>query len=584
MSTHGVMGKRYHLKGIFFHVLKKIELKWFLIGLCVFVVGYLTLMPLIFLLWESFQTPSTSDQVAQFTFNNYLQAYSGYETFLLLRNSIGFAAGSAIFAFLIGTALAWMNERTNTPFKNLFFALSVIPLIIPGILFTVTWIFLASPKIGMINLFLQSLFNTKYVFFDIYTIWGMIWVDGLHYSSMAFLMMTSAFRSMDPSLEESAMMSGASIGQVVWRITIQLSWPAIFATLLILFVRAIESFEVPALLGLPVGIQVFTSSIYRAIHEYPSNIGLASAYGVSLLVITSLGVYFQSRLSGKGSKYSTVKGKGFRPRVMDLGGWRYVTAAIFSLYFLMIVILPFSVLLWSSLQKFYGVPTLQSLHNLTLDAYRFIWTYPDLGSAVCHSFILAVSCATFVMMLTAVICWVVVKTKIPGRWLIDNLASLPLVFPGMVLGLAMMVFYLHFNIGIYGTLWIMLLAFITRFLPYGLRYNTTSMLQIHQELEESAAMSGASWWIIFRKVIFPLLKPGLLAGWIYILIVSVRELSTSILLSSPDNEVVSVLIWELWENGQYIELSALGVMLIVSLFVLVMIAQWISKRFGVKEA
>jgi iron(III) transport system permease protein len=167
--------------------------------------------------------------------------------------------------------------------------------------------------------------------------------------------------------------------------------------------------------------------------------------------------------------------------------------------------------------------------------------------------------------------------------MIDNLASLPIVFPGMVLGLAIMVFYLNVDIGIYGTLWIMLLAFITRFLPYGMRYNTTAMLQIHQELEESAGMSGASWITTFRKIIFPLLKPGLMAGWIYILIVSVRELSTSILLSSPDNEVVSVLIWELWENGQYVELSALGVILILSLFVLVMLAQQVSKRFGVKE-
>jgi iron(III) transport system permease protein len=397
-------------------------------------------------------------------------------------------------------------------------------------------------------------------------------------------MMSAAFRSMDPSLEESALMSGANIFQILWRITIQLTWPIIFATILILFVRSIESFEVPALLGLPVGIEVFTSAIYRAIHEYPSNIGLASAYGVSLLIITSVGVYLQSRISSQESKYATVTGKGFRPRVIDLGHWRYLTAGLFIFYFLMIVVLPFTVLLWSSLQKFYGVPSLKSLENLSFDAYQFILTYPDLGNAVWHSVLLAVSCATIVMLITAVICWVVIKTKVPGRWAIDHLASLPIIFPGMVLGLSIMVFYLHFDIGIYGSLWIMLLAFITRFLPYGLRYNTSSMLQIHKELEESAGMSGASWWTTFWKVILPLLKPGMTAGWIYILIVSVRELSTSILLSSPSNEVISVVIWELWENGQYIELSALGVMLIIGLFVLVMLAQLVSKKFGVKES
>jgi iron(III) transport system permease protein len=563
---------------------RNIDFKWLVIGASVLVVAYLALMPLGFLLWQSFFTPRTASLPAVFTFNNYISAYTDVETLKLLFSSVTFASGTAAFAFLVGTALAWMNERTNTPLKSLFFALSIIPLIIPSILFTVAWILLASPKIGIMNMLLQSWFNTDYVFFNIYSMGGMIWVDGLHYSSMAFLIMTAAFRSMDPSLEESAMMSGASVPQIAWHITLKLTWPAIFATLLILFVRAIESFEVPALLGLPVGIQVFTSSIYQAIHSYPSKIGLASSYAVTLLFITAIGIYFQTKLSSKGGKYSTVTGKGFRPRAMDLGRWRYLTGAIFLVYFSFIVVLPFLVLLWSSLQKFYSVPSMEAVHNLTFDAYRFIVTYPTLISAVGNSLMLAIGSATVVMLLTSVICWLVVKTKLPGRFLLDSMASMPMVFPGLVLGLALMIFYLYFDIGVYGTIWIMFIAYITRFMPYGLRYNTTSMLQIHKELEESAAMSGASWGTTFWRVVLPLLKPGLLAGWIYVVIVSIRELSTSILLYSPGTEVVSVLIWELWENGQYVELSALGVMFIIALFMLVMLAQWLGKKFGVKEA
>jgi iron(III) transport system permease protein len=560
-----------------------IDFKWIIIGISVAVVAYLALMPLGFLLWQSFFTPETASKPAEFTFENYINAYSSIETLKLFFSSVTFATGTSVFAFVVGTTLAWMNERTNTPLKSLFFALSIIPLIIPGILFTVAWILLASPKIGILNLLLQGWFNTDYVFFNIYSMWGMIWVDGLHYSSMAFLVMTAAFRSMDPSLEESAMMSGASVPQIAWHITLKLTWPAICATLLILFVRSIESFEVPALLGLPVGIQVFTSSIYQAIHQYPSKIGLASSYAVTLLFITTIGIYFQSKLSSQGNRYSTVTGKGFRPRAMDLGKWRYVTATIFVLYFALIVILPFLVLVWSSLQKFYSVPSLAALQNLSFDAYRFILDYPTLWSAAGNSVLLAVGCATLVMLLTSVICWIVVKTKLPGRWLLDNLASLPMVFPGLVLGLAIMIFYLNFEIGVYGTMWIMFIAYVTRFMPYGLRYNMTSMLQIHKELEESAAMSGASWGTSFRRIVLPLLKPGLLAGWIYIVIVSIRELSTSILLYSPGTEVISVLIWELWENGQYVELSALGVMFIIALFMLVMVAQMVARRFGVKE-
>src|SRR5215813_10446360 len=344
---------------------RSFEWKWVVIGVCVAFVAYIAIIPLAFLLWQSFFTAQTATKAARFTLENYAQAYGSGDTARLFWNSLQFAAGASLFSFALGTALAWMNERTNTPFKTLFFALSIIPLVIPGILFTVAWILLGSPKIGILNLALQDWLGVEKPLFNVYSLWGMIWVDGLHYSPMAFLLMTAAFRAMDPALEESAAMSGANLAQTVWRITLALSWPAVFATLLILFVRALESFEVPALLGMPAGIFVLTSAIYEAIHRYPSQVGLASAYGVTLLALTSAGVYFQSRLSGAGTRYSTMTGKGFRPRRIDLGGWRYFTAALFVAYFLLIVGLPLFVLVWSSLQKFYTAPSIAGLANLT---------------------------------------------------------------------------------------------------------------------------------------------------------------------------------------------------------------------------
>jgi iron(III) transport system permease protein len=562
----------------------RFDSRWVLIGVPVALVAWLALVPLVFLLWQSFLTPQTAARPAEFTLENYRTAYFSAETFRLFFNSVQFAAGTSVFALCLGTTLAWMNERTNTPFKRLFFALSIIPLVIPGILFTVSWIMLASPKIGILNVWLQWLFNTDMVFFNIYTMTGMVWTDGLHYSPMAFLLMTAAFRSMDPALEESALMSGASVLTVAWKITLKLAWPAALASLLILFVRSLESFEVPALLGLPVGIQVYTSSIYQAIHQYPSQIGLAASYAITLLLITSFGIYMQSRLSYHSSRYSTVTGKGFRPRTIDLGRWRYAAAAFFALYFLVIVFLPFLVLVWSSLQKFYSIPSWAALNRVSLDAYRTVLDYPQFWSTVRNSLFLAITTATLIMLLGAVISWIVVRTKIRGRWLLDNLSSLPLVFPGLVLGLSIMICYLYLDIGVYGTIWIMLIAYATRFLPYGARYASTSMVQIHKELEESAAMSGATWATSFRRIVLPLLKPGLLAGWIYVLIVSIRELSSSILLYSPGTEVVSIMIWELWQNGQYVELSALGVMLIVLLFCLVMVAQLVGRKFGISES
>jgi iron(III) transport system permease protein len=566
------------------HAAPRFDLTWLAIGAPVVLVAWLALVPLGFLLWHSFLTPDTAAAPARFTVDNFRTAYFSAETARLFVNSVQFATGSSCFALVVGTALAWMNERTNTPFKTLFFALAIIPLVIPGILFTVAWMLLASPKIGLINVALQGLTGSKQVFVDIYSMGGMIFVDGLHYSPMAFLLMTAAFRAMDPSLEESAMMSGASVLQVARRITLRLTWPAALGALIILFVRSIESFEVPALLGLPVGIRVYTSSIYQAIHDYPSNVGLASAYAVTLLLVTSLGIYAQSRLTRQGAAFATVTGKGFRPRTIDLGGWRYLTATLFIVYFSVIILLPFLVLVWTSLQKFYSAPSRAALSRISLDSYRAVLAYPNFTDIVWNSLVLALGSAAVVMLVSAVISWIVLRTKIPGRWLLDNIASLPLVFPGLVLGLAIMVCYLTLDIGVYGTLWIMFIAYVTRFLPYGMRYNATSMLQIHKELEESAAMSGATWGMTFRRIVLPLLKPGLLAGFIYVMIVSVRELSSSILLYSPGTEVVSIMIWELWQNGQYVELAALGVMLIVALFVLVVLAQLIGRRFGIAEA
>jgi iron(III) transport system permease protein len=561
----------------------RFDLKWVLIGVPVALVVWLALVPLVFLIWESFLTPQSASAPAQLTLENFRAAYFTADNVRLLGNSLQFAIGAGALSLVVGTSLAWMNERTNTPFKTLFFALAIIPLVIPGILFTVSWIMLASPKIGLVNLVLQKLTDSDVVFVNIYTMAGMIWVDGLHYSPMAFLLMTAAFRSMDPSLEEQAAMSGASVPQIARLITLKLAWPAALGALLILFVRAIESFEVPALLGLPVGIHVYTSSIYQAIHQYPSQIGLAAAYAVMLLLLTSLGIYAQSRLSRQGGRFATVTGKAFRPRTIDLGKWRYFTAAIFILYFVVIVLLPFLVLLWSSTQKFYSAPSWAAFSRMSLDSYRAVLDHPQFADTVWNSVVLAFGCATTIMLVSAVISWIVIRTKVPGRWLLDNLASLPLVFPGLVLGLAIMVCYLTLDIGIYGTLWIMFIAYVTRFMPYGMRYNSASMLQIHKELEESAAMSGASWGRTFRRVLLPLLKPGLLAGFIYVMIVSIRELSSSILLYSPGTEVVSIMIWELWQNGQYVELSALGVMLILALFCLVMLAQVIGRRFGIAE-
>ena len=549
--------------------------KVLIVGVVGVVIAYLALVPLYYLIWGTFFDESGV------TFSGFSRAYGNDRIFELIGNSLWFAVGSAVLSLSVGTSLAYLNVRTDVPFKALFFAASIIPLIIPGILYTIAWILLASPDIGLINTFLEPLFGGAV--FDVFTIWGMIWVEGLHLSPIVFLLMVAAFRSMDPSLEESALMSGATRGTVFRKITVPLVRPAIIASVLIMTVRSLESFEVPALLGLQNGIYVFTSRIYFVLRTYPPDLSAAGALAVGLLVLALVGVALSQVMGRAGKNFQTVTGKGFRPRPMELGRWRPFAGALIILYFVFTVIAPLLVLLYTSMLRFYVAPSWEAVTSMTFDNYRELADMSQAMTALKNSLLLGVGSATLVMAIMAVAAWIVVRSGIPGRQTLDHLAFVPLVIPGLVLGLALSFVYLRSPIPIYGTLFILLIAYVTRYMPYGMRYAVTSMHQISNELEESALVSGASWWQTFRRVLLPLLSPGLVAGWIYILVVSFRELSSSILLYSPGNEVLSILIFEQFENGQFTVLSALGVVMVLTLVVLVAVAYKLGAKVGLRQ-
>ncbi|GAA3041464.1 iron ABC transporter permease [Pseudonocardia yunnanensis] len=561
--------------GLLARVRSLLTLKLLIVAGVAVVIGYLALVPLYYLLYGTFFDANG------FTLGAFARAYTADGIGELISNSLLFAIGAAILSLVVGTALAYLNVRTDVPFKPLFFAASMIPLIIPGILYTISWIFLASPDIGLLNAFLEPLVGPG--FFDIFTIWGMIWVEGLHLSPIVFLLMVAAFRSMDPSLEESALMSGASRWTTFLKITVPLVRPAIVASILVMTVRSLESFEVPALLGLQNGIYVFTSQIYFTLRSYPPDLAGAGALAVGLLVIAVLGVILSNRVGRNSKDYQTVTGKGFRPRPMELGKFRWVAGGLIIVYFVATVLAPLAVLLYTSLLKFYVAPSAEAFRTMTLDNYRELAGLSSAGTALKNSLILGLGSATVVMLFMSVAAWIVVRSKIRFRGLLDQLAFVPLVIPGLVLGLAISFVYLRSPIPIYGTIFILLIAYCTRYMPYGMRYAVTSMHQISAELEESAQVSGASWWQTFRRVLLPLLSPGLVAGFIYILTVSFRELSSSILLYSPGNEVLSILIFEQFENGSFTILAALGVVMVLTLVVLVTVAYKVGAKVGLRQ-
>ncbi len=540
---------------------------------------YLTVVPLAMLLVGSFRV---EDQ-AGLSVANYIEAYSQPRTYRLLLNSFVYGVGSALVAFALGTSLAWIVERTNTPFRQLFYALSLVPLIVPGVLGTIAWIFLLSPKIGWINVALKSLLGLPDAPFDIFTMGGMVWVEGLYLSPLVFLVMSAAFKSMDPSLEESAMMSGASTWATLRRVTLRLLLPAVASALLLMFVRGLESFEIPALVGIPAKVPVLTSEIFLALRNYPPNFGLAGALAIGLMAISATGVLLYHRLTARAESFGTITGKAFRPRVLDLGRWRYATFAYLALYFLVIIGLPFFILLWSSLLPFYRQPSPQALQYLSLENYAFLWSYPRAQLAVRNSFLLALGAATGVSLLTAIIAWITVKTRLPGRGLLDLLAFLPIGVPGLVLGVSLIWLYVTVPLPIYGTLWVLVIAYVTKYLPYGMRTNSGAMVQIHRELEEAGQVSGASWWTTFTRVTLPLLRPGLVAGWIYIFVVSIRELSASVLLATSESTVLALLVFDLFESGKQTAVAALGVLMIAGLILVVAAVYRISGQFGIRS-
>ena len=545
------------------------------------VLIYLAVLPLLMLFIGSFQAEVAPREFV-YTLKNYKAAYASQYTYSTFVNSLIFGSGSAILTFVLGTMLAWLTERTNTPLRKIFVPIAVVPLILPGVLESIAWIFLLSPKFGYLNVALMTLFGLESAPFNVFSLPGMIWVHSVGQVPLAFLLMVAAFKSMDPSLEESAMMSGANTWQTFNRVTFRLLMPTVASVMLILFVRTLESFETPALIGIPARIYVYTSEIYLAFNEYPPDYGRGGALAVGLLLLSAVGVWLYTRATKEGKKFQTVTGKAFRPRQFDLGAWRWVGFGFLSVYFLFVVLLPFLVLFWASFLPFFATPGWDALDKLSLDNYRYLYSFRPFWDAMQNSIILATLTATVAMVLTSLVAWIVYKSRLPGSWILDFLAFVPITIPGIVMGMALILLYVAFPIPIYGTIWVLMIAYVTRYIPYGMRAASGSILQIHSELEEAASASGASWWETFKRVTLPLLRPGLVAGWIYICIVSFREFSTSVLLATGESRVLSILLFTMFEQGQVTVVAAIGMCMIATLFTIVAVFYKLTGKIGIQ--
>ena len=538
----------------------------------------LILPAVIFLVQASLHETNFDGSFGDFTWEYYLTLVTGNQFFNNLINATLYAVGSAVVAISIGVTLAWIVERTNTPFRQWVMITSIVSLGIPSVLYTISFLMLLG-KMGPMNQILMWIFSSDEPFLNVYSLWGMILIEGIEFAPLSFLLLSSVFRSNDASFEEASMMSGAGIAQTFGNITFKLAMPGILALVILIFIRAFESFETPAVVGFPGNVSVLTPDIYESIEELPANYGQAGAFSVMLLLIVMGMLYAYNRLSRSAEKYQPITGKGFRPRVMDLGRWRWVSFSILFVLFFVIIGFPIGIVLWVSFVPFYDGISVEALKLFSLDNYRTVSKAGSFRDAVGNTVILGASAATMVAPFTALCAWLAVRRH-KGAWMLDQLATAPLIFPAIVMGVAFLQLILNMPFGLYGTLLSIIIASMVRYMPYGMRYSYAGIMQIHTELEEASAISGARQSTTFVRIVLPLVAPAMLTCWLFVFLVSVKAVSIPILLAGPKSQVVAIALFDMWENGMPNELAALGITWTAFMTVVSVMFYWLAKRYG----
>jgi iron(III) transport system permease protein len=552
-------------------------------GIFLLVLG-LVLVPLSFLILGSFSTARLPTDFSLETMGwvNYLKVYTDPDTYALLGNTVVYVAGSALLGISLSVTLAWLVERTNMPGKVWIYAGVPMTLAVPGMLQAMAWVLLLSPRIGLINKSLQNLLDLDQPPINIYSLGGMIFLEGLRLVPTAFLMLVPLMRSMDPTLEEAAAVSGARPFSAARKVTLRLLAPGLVAVMIYQVMTALEVFEIPGILGLPAGIYVFSTKIYAIIRSatFMPVYGQANALAMVYLLIAVVTTYFYARMISRVEKYTIITGKGYRPRQFDLGGWRYLALALVFLYLFLAILLPFLVFAYASFLSYLQTPSLEAMKGMTLKNYRFLAQYGEAGDALKNTILMVMMTATATVLLSFFVSLVVVRSKFWGRKLLDQLAFVPHAIPGIVLGIAFFWVFLKIDfLPIYGTVWAISIGFTVSFLSYGSRAMNASLLQIHKELEEAAYVSGARPWRTLWRVFLPLMLPTFVGVWIWVVLHAVRIAGLPLILyEGPRNQVLSILIWNMWDQGYVPAVAAIGTLLMLTLLLLTLAVRYIGFR------
>ena len=556
--------------------------QWTWSGALIAILAFLVIYPVLMLLLGALtNTNPVVDGFGVFDINldNFITVLGNENVHAALANSLIACTGGTIVAVVIGLAFSWIVVRTNTPAKGFIAAASLIPLFVPPLVGAVAWSILGSPKTGLINTMFKWMGVEGLLQVNVYSMAGLIFVFGIYYAPYIYMFTASALRNMDPSLEDAAEVCGASAFRTIFTVTFPLIAPAIISGMLLSFIIMLGIYGIPAVLGTPAEVPVLTTYIFKLTAWSPPLYSTAASVAILLMAVTGALVFLQQKvLSGR--SYTTVAGKAFRPRSLNLGPWRWLTLALALLYIFFVVVLPMLALVIGAFRKFMFIPTFASLFDAKAYALMHFYAVLD-NSYTIRSIIntMKVGLITAVIggVLAFAIGYTVNRTRAPGRRGIDVIATLPVAIPGLVVGVAYLWAWIGLPGGLYGTIWILALAFVARFMPDTVKALSTSMMQIHKELEEASWICGKGLLGTIRSIVLPLAKPGVIAAMTLLFVLAIRELGSSLFLYSSDTMVMAVLLLDYYEGGSVGKTSAFSLVQIALLAVLISITHRLSQ-------
>jgi iron(III) transport system permease protein len=543
-----------------------------IIGAVVTVAVLLVAYPVGFLIQASLNVgrPDARPIVA-YGLSNYLGIFNRVDW---LFNTLYVSFFGTILAVLFGLVLAWIINRTNVPGVRWFEQLIILPFYITPLVGALAWSALASPRSGLINKLWQSVAGPDAVLVNIASPMGIIWVMALYEGTVAYMIISAAMKSMDPSLEESSQVFGAGKFRTALRITVPLLKPAILGAAAFVFAEMLGSFAVATVIGVPIRFHVVTTGIWLLLTGNPPNYPAAAAMGISLCVFTGGAMWIYSKMLGR-RDFTTITGKAFRPRVMDMGRWRPALFAICALYVTLAAILPLIALVFASVLRF-STTNIADV-ALTFGNYESVFNKGATTSAMQNSVVLAFMTATIGVLMMGVLSWFIYRTNVPGRSYLEYVVMFPQAVPRMIFSLGLLWAWISMPVGIYGSIWLLLIAYLTIFLPLGVRSISAVVLQLERSVEECARVCGATWLKTMWTVTLPLLRPGIMAAWVLIFIVSIREVGASILLISARTKVIGPAIIESWEATGTQLTSALAIVQSVMIFAVLLVVMRLTR-------